>query len=228
MRRGTFHCGAYFHLRKLDSHVCGVPSCCPDRQLRSIVLPEAFLRTARPAALFVPLSPELFNQLARSWANATLARVAAGRAAARAAELRDPARKLRIGYPTRHRMPHGIVSRAVRDTMPHMYGSCRYISRRFEQYAGTQLMLGIFGTHDRARVSVASFAHGPADGSNERERITRDSDVFVDVSSLSPSAAAEAVRQQRVDVLIDYDGAHQFNNLLVLAHRPAAVQAMPL
>ena len=106
-----------------------------------------------------------------------------------------------------------------------MYGPCRYISRRFEQYAGTQLMLGIFGTHDRARVSVASFAHGPADGSNERERITRDSDVFMDVSSLSPSAVAEAVRQQRVDVLVDYDGAHQFNNLLVLAHRPAPVQA---
>jgi predicted O-linked N-acetylglucosamine transferase (SPINDLY family) len=106
-----------------------------------------------------------------------------------------------------------------------MFGPCRYISRRFEQYAGTQLMLGIFGTHNRARVSVASFAHGPADGSNERERITRDSDVFMDVSSLSPSAVAEAVRQQRVDVLVDYDGAHQFNNLLVLAHRPAPVQA---
>lgn len=31
-----------------------------------------------------------------------------------------------------------------------------YVSRRFEDYAGTQLMLGLFAAHNRSRVQVRS------------------------------------------------------------------------
>lgn len=43
-----------------------------------------------------------------------------------------------------------------------------YLSRRFEKYPGTQLMLRMFGLHNRKRVKVYSYAYGSDDGSQER------------------------------------------------------------
>ncbi len=72
--------------------------------------------------------------------------------------------------------------------------SLAYISRRFERYPGTQLMLALFGSHDRASVTVRCFASGPDDASAERQRVRRDCDEFVDVSSLGPRETATVVR----------------------------------
>jgi protein O-GlcNAc transferase len=99
-----------------------------------------------------------------------------------------------------------------------------YISRRFEEYAGTQLMLRIFGLHNRERVHVTCYAHGPDDGSMERSVVRRDCDRFDDVSLLSPHQVATKIASDRIDILIDYDGAHNFNNMAVLALRPAPIQ----
>lgn len=43
-----------------------------------------------------------------------------------------------------------------------------YISRRFEKYPGTQLMLQLFGNHYRNKFRIISYAHGPDDNSYER------------------------------------------------------------
>jgi len=116
-----------------------------------------------------------------------------------------------------------------------------YLSRRFEKYPGTQLMLGLFGSHPRGRSTVVAFAHGPSDGSDERKVVAAASDAFVDLlalgpppssslspggtaASASPAAAVEsaalphaAVLAQALDVLVDYDGMHDFNSVSLLA-----------
>lgn len=79
-----------------------------------------------------------------------------------------------------------------------------YISRRFMDYPGTQMMLRLFGAHRRDHVHVSSFASGPDDGSVYRDIVRRSSDYFVDTSELGFAETAKVIREQCVDVLIDY------------------------
>jgi predicted O-linked N-acetylglucosamine transferase (SPINDLY family) len=119
------------------------------------------------------------------------------------------------------------------------------ISRRFHHYPGTHLMLGLFRRFDRSRSRVHCFASGPDSGpsaqanlsshsganatavplSAERRRLMLECDSFDDVTGMTASETADAVRARDVHVLWDYDGAHDFNNLAALAHAPAAVSA---
>ena len=100
-----------------------------------------------------------------------------------------------------------------------------YLSRRFERYPGAQLMLSLFGAHDRATVRVACFGSGPDDGSDERAVISADCDAWQDVSRSPAPATAAAIAAAGVHVLLDYDGAHDFNNIQALTLRPARVVA---
>ena len=99
-----------------------------------------------------------------------------------------------------------------------------YLSRRFEDYPGTQMMLRLFSEHNRSNVAIWAYAHGPDDESYYRKIIQRDSDSFIDISSLSSSASTKTISSENIDILIDYDGIHDFNNLKVLANRPASIQ----
>jgi hypothetical protein len=99
-----------------------------------------------------------------------------------------------------------------------------YISRRFERYPGAQLTLRLYGLHDRDNYYIICYAHGADDKSSERRHIQQTCDEFTPVYSWSPSDVAKRIRNDRIDVLIDFDGSHSFNNLEVLALRPAPVQ----
>jgi predicted O-linked N-acetylglucosamine transferase (SPINDLY family) len=90
-----------------------------------------------------------------------------------------------------------------------------YMSRRFEKYPGTQLMLRLFGAHDRAHVQVFCYATGPGDGSEERATVERDCDVFRDLSLATTKDSALAIAGDGIHILVDYDGHHDFNNLAV-------------
>jgi protein O-GlcNAc transferase len=107
--------------------------------------------------------------------------------------------------------------------------------------AGTQLLLRVFGLHSRAEYEVYGFANGPDDGSTERAVVQRTCDVFrgemrsassssasssedVPLHARTPTQVAQLMASDGIDVLVDYDGAHDFNSMAVLALRPAPVQ----
>lgn len=79
-----------------------------------------------------------------------------------------------------------------------------YVSRRFEDYPGTQLMLQLFGSHNRSNVCVHSYGTGVDDQSSFRAIVRNTSDVFSDLSRLSSLDGAQKIRNENVDVLIDY------------------------
>ena len=157
--------------------------------------------------LFLPLPGELKRRIAVSWAARTVKQAVESSGAA--------SRDIRSGGSAWADVDSETAPKRLR---------VGYISRRFERYAGTQLMLRLFGLHDRAQFEIHAFAHGPDDGSTERQTVRHDSDAFHDISALSPVQAARAIAEQGIHVLIDYDGHHDFNNLQVLALRPAPVQ----
>jgi protein O-GlcNAc transferase len=99
-----------------------------------------------------------------------------------------------------------------------------YISRRFEDYPGTQMMLRLFQVHNRSRISVFCYAHGPDDRSTYRAFMEEVCDHFVDISTMTDSDAFRVIHQDQLDILVDYDGIHDFNNLKVLVEQPARTQ----
>eukprot|EP00606_Chrysophyceae_sp_TOSAG23-5_P001218 GSChrysophyteH2.ASY1.ANO1.266.1 assembled CDS len=118
-----------------------------------------------------------------------------------------------------------------------------YMSRRYHNYPGTQLMLRLFSAHNRTAVSVSAFSTGPDDNDKVRYRevIRRDVDSFHDILDMPPNDAADLIIAAAgsgvdgevesgtgVDVLVDYDGSHDFNNLKLLrAIRNAATATTP-
>jgi protein O-GlcNAc transferase len=145
--------------------------------------------------LFLPLAPEMALSTAESWARGFLL-----------AERQPP--YIPVVKPSRTSQPLRVS----------------YLSRRFEDYPGTQMMLRLFATHNRSRVTVGAFAHGADDGSTYRSFIRDRADLFVDVSEDSDAVAAGRIRGAQVDVLVSYDGMHDFNSVKVLMKRPATIQ----
>jgi predicted O-linked N-acetylglucosamine transferase (SPINDLY family) len=85
-------------------------------------------------------------------------------------------------------------------------------------------MAGLFEGHDRGRFEVVAYSYGPDDGSPMRARLTRAFDQFVDVGKLSHREAADRIRQDKIDILIDLKGYTQGSRPMIPAFRPAPVQ----
>lgn len=173
---------------------------------------EAVGRTDRPSALspyrslFLPSSPSASLQIAKSWALGIFRGSYINTTSIPSFEIPSDRVEGRKG---------GRKGGALR---------VGYISRRFEDYPGTQLMLRLFQFHNRSKVTIYSYAHGPSDASSYRSFIANQSDFFFDISMNSIRDSANLIRGHDLDVLIDYDGQHDFNSLRLLCQRIAPVQ----
>lgn len=99
-----------------------------------------------------------------------------------------------------------------------------YVSADFYNHATAHLMLGLFRLHDRRQVRVHAYSFGPDDGSEYRRRIVADSDVFCELGAMTDRAAAERIRADSVDILIDLKGFTGAARPTLFAMRPAPLQ----
>jgi protein O-GlcNAc transferase len=99
-----------------------------------------------------------------------------------------------------------------------------YLSGDFHQHATAQLMAELFECHDRDRFEVFAYSYGPDDNSPMRARLNSAFDRFVDIQSLSHREAAERIRADEVDILIDLKGYTHHARPAISAYRPAPVQ----
>ena len=99
-----------------------------------------------------------------------------------------------------------------------------YLSADFHGHATAYLAAGLFEHHDRGRFEIIGYSTGPDDGSPMRTRLERAFDRFVDLRGRDPFAAAEAIRRDSVDILVDLKGHTQGATPVVLARRPAPIQ----
>ena len=113
---------------------------------------------------------------------------------------RDPKRRLRVGY----------------------------LSPDFKRHPVARFIEPILSGHDRGAVEVFCYADVRP---RERDAVTRRlagvADAWRDVSELSDESAADLIRADRVDVLVDLAGQTdgRQRQLMVLARQPAPVQA---
>ncbi|MEX2202160.1 MAG: tetratricopeptide repeat protein [Dongiaceae bacterium] len=100
-----------------------------------------------------------------------------------------------------------------------------FLSHDFRNHAVAQLGHAVLERLDRTRLHVTAYSSGPDDGSVLRRAVVRHVDRFCDIRTLSHRAAAEQVRADAIDILVDLTGHTSGSRLETAALRPAPVQA---
>ncbi len=98
------------------------------------------------------------------------------------------------------------------------------VSADFHQHATTILMAELIEKMDRNQFEVFLYSHGPDDGSEMRARIKAAADAFVEVGPMTDREAAQRIRSDRIDILIDLKGHTAKCRLGIFAQRPAPIQ----
>lgn len=99
-----------------------------------------------------------------------------------------------------------------------------YVSPDFRLHPVAMFLLPLLAHHDRAQYRIHCYAtRAGEDGTTARLRGT--SDAWRDISALSDDGAAQRIRDDGIDVLVDLAGHTGWNRLLLFARRPAPVQA---
>lgn len=98
-----------------------------------------------------------------------------------------------------------------------------YVSAQFQHSVVTFFLEPVLENHDRSRFEIVCFSNSQQpDATTERLRGLVDG--WVDIRSLNAPRAAERVREEGIDILVDLSGHIERNRLGTFAHRPAPVQ----
>jgi predicted O-linked N-acetylglucosamine transferase (SPINDLY family) len=95
-----------------------------------------------------------------------------------------------------------------------------YVAPSFEQIQVRQFIAPIFDHHDRTNVEVFAYANQPEEGAVFAAPVRMRS-----LGGLDDRQAADLIRSDRIDLLIDCWGHNAGNRLTMFAQRPAPVQA---
>lgn len=99
-----------------------------------------------------------------------------------------------------------------------------WLSFDFRNHPVAQLLVDVIEALDRDRFEVHLYSTGPDDGSPLRRRMQAAGDAFVELRGLSDQQAAERIRADGIDVLVDLGGYTKGQRMGIFARRPAAVQ----
>jgi predicted O-linked N-acetylglucosamine transferase (SPINDLY family) len=100
-----------------------------------------------------------------------------------------------------------------------------FLSADFRAHPVSELAVGIFEHLDRNEFVVHAYGYGPQDTSPLRKRLGAAFDTFRDIDALSFAGAADLMRRDRIDILVDMNGWTKFSRSGILAHFPAPVAA---
>lgn len=99
-----------------------------------------------------------------------------------------------------------------------------YLSSDFQEHAAAYLVADLLEQHDRSQFEIFAYSYGPRDTSPMRQRIQRAVEHFVDIAWEPDDAAAERIRRDGIDILVDIKGYTVGDRLTIMAHRPCPIQ----
>ncbi|MFK5977673.1 MAG: tetratricopeptide repeat protein [Rhizobiaceae bacterium] len=99
-----------------------------------------------------------------------------------------------------------------------------YLSSDFNQHAVSVLIAELLERHDRDRFEIFGFCYSKDDGSETRARVVSAFDKFVPVLGMSDYEAANCIREEAIDILVDLKGYTRDARTRILAHHPAPIQ----
>ncbi len=98
-----------------------------------------------------------------------------------------------------------------------------YVSPDFRAHSVAHFTRKLIGTHDREQVEVFCYANVINEDQVTREFRSR-ADHWVPIVAMPDAAAADRIRSDRIDILIDLAGHTAGNRLLLFARKPAPIQ----
>ena len=98
-----------------------------------------------------------------------------------------------------------------------------YLSADLHEHATAILMAGLFEQHDRDRFDLFAYSYGPRVEDAYRTRLKAALPNWRDLNELSDDEAAEAIRSDAIDVLIEMKGHTLGARLNITALRPAPI-----
>ncbi|NKC29754.1 O-linked N-acetylglucosamine transferase, SPINDLY family protein [Falsiroseomonas selenitidurans] len=100
-----------------------------------------------------------------------------------------------------------------------------YLSSDFCRHAMSFLIAELLERHDRHRFEVFGYCSSPEDGSPVRARVIAALDHHVRIADMPDAVAAQRIRDDEIDILVDLNGLTRGARLGVLRWKPAPVQA---
>jgi protein O-GlcNAc transferase len=98
------------------------------------------------------------------------------------------------------------------------------LSPDYYEHLNAYLLRPLFELADRRRFELYAYSVGADDGGASRARIRAAADVFHDLRAASDAEAAQAIRGDDVDILLDVGGYTTNSRFAITAQRPARVQ----
>lgn len=99
-----------------------------------------------------------------------------------------------------------------------------YLSGDFNDHATSYLICELFEQYDKERFEIYAYSTGAVDESESSRRMRKPFKVFRDITDLSDSAAAQQIRKDGIDIMVDLKGYTKDHRMDVLALRPAPLQ----
>jgi len=99
-----------------------------------------------------------------------------------------------------------------------------YVSAEFREQATAYLMAGLYELHDKARFEIVAIDNGGGDGSALRRRLEAAFDRILFINQLSDSEAADRIRAEEIDILVNLNGYFGAPRMGIFARRPAPIQ----
>ena len=99
-----------------------------------------------------------------------------------------------------------------------------YVSGEFRAQATSYLIAGLFELHARDRFEWFAFDNGFDDATPLRRRLEGSFDHFVDISRQSDLQAAQIIRNNNIDILVNLNGYFGLERTGIFSRRPAPVQ----
>jgi protein O-GlcNAc transferase len=98
------------------------------------------------------------------------------------------------------------------------------LSPDYYEHLNAYLQRPLFELVDRGRFELYAYSIGPDDGGASRARIRAAADVFRDLRAATDAEAAQIIREDDVDILLDVGGYTTNARFAITAQRPARVQ----
>jgi protein O-GlcNAc transferase len=99
-----------------------------------------------------------------------------------------------------------------------------YLSGEFRQQATSLLLVGALEHHDHRKFDIYAFDNGWDDQSETRRRINDCVDGVVNIRDLGDIRAIAAIRERRIDILVNLNGYFGDDRMRLFAQRAAPVQ----
>ena len=99
-----------------------------------------------------------------------------------------------------------------------------FVSFDFCMHPVAQLLVDVLDAIDRERFAIVLYSAGVDDGSPLRARLRLLADDFVELRGVSDAQAAQRIRHDRIDVLVDLMGHTKGQRTGIFARRPAPLQ----